>query len=326
MSLRDTVEIEREDLLKHPAVQAWNQLRPGSAMPHAVETLKYKDKSAVYRLAGIEQNGSAVVAKRCGMATARLERAIYEEILPRLPVPALQFFGFVADDDARYGWLFIEDAGREFYSPALPEHRVALARWLAALHVAAAELLPGPQLPDRGCGYYRQQLRLALNNFVVHLDHFMPEKSELVLINEILMECTLLESHWDRLEEVCLTLPPTFVHGDLKEKNICAHRAAARWLLWPVDWEVAGWGTPAPDLFHCPDLNIYWQEARRCWPDLELDDLKKLAATGMIFRALAGICWDSQMFRYEWIKWHAANHLRPYRDWLAEAVRRLAIR
>src|SRR2546430_5585275 len=44
-------------------------------------------------------------------------RMIYEEVLPRLPVPALDCHGFWEEPAGKFSWLFLEDAIGECYSP-----------------------------------------------------------------------------------------------------------------------------------------------------------------------------------------------------------------
>ena len=83
-------EVLTEGLQGHPAVKAWNQLQPDCLQPKSIEILKFKTKSAVYRLNGIRPDGAAVIAKRCQEATARVERMVYEELLPRASVSALR--------------------------------------------------------------------------------------------------------------------------------------------------------------------------------------------------------------------------------------------
>jgi hypothetical protein len=119
MPKRATIEILRTDLLEHRAVKAWRRLLPGRVEPESIEILREsKRKSAVYRLEGIGPRGSTVIAKRCPTATALIERTVYEEILPHLPLSAPYYYGFIKEDD-KSDWLFLEDVGREQFSPLI---------------------------------------------------------------------------------------------------------------------------------------------------------------------------------------------------------------
>ena len=353
------IEVTRTNLPEHPAVQAWRRLDPARAGPDAVERLQQTRKASIYRLRGAGPAGTAVIAKRCEAETARIEQRIYEEVLPVLPMRTLRCFGTVADldigtrvvptrnaaatpslpiqghvcggkGDAGFCWLFLEDAGDEWYSAARPAHHTALTRWLAAMHAAAARLPAAAQLPDRGAAFYLDQLRLARDDILAHLGHPALKNGDLALFQEILAACDFLESRWSCLEEFCRKMPPTLVHGDLKAKNLRVRRAGAGVELLPFDWEIAGWGTAATDLLRCPDLGLYWSCSAGRWPDLSVANLEQLAMVGKIFRALIAINWECVEYweclaiRYEWVKWPAAD-LALYRRWLTEAIRALDV-
>src|SRR5882724_1426694 len=85
-------EILPDDLRQHRAVKAWEGITARQVAPERIEILKLKNKSAVYRLVGVGLDGSSVIAKRCRRATAGIERRIYEEFLPRLPLPRLEYY------------------------------------------------------------------------------------------------------------------------------------------------------------------------------------------------------------------------------------------
>src|SRR2546423_15666938 len=122
--MRDLVpkEILRSDLLEHPAVKAWSRLQPQSTEPLEIQTLK-RNKSAVYRLAGVGPEDSSVIAKYCRTTTALTEAAVYQEALPRLPLPCLRFYGILEDNDPNYRCFFIEDAVNKTHFPHPPEHQ-----------------------------------------------------------------------------------------------------------------------------------------------------------------------------------------------------------
>src|SRR2546425_11531808 len=110
-----TSEILRKNLLAHPAVGAWSQLRPERVEPEDIEILKLREKSAVFRLVGVGPDGSAVIAKRCRGQAGSVERIIYQRLLGRQLAPALRWYGFVEEPDGTHSWLFLEDAGRGAY-------------------------------------------------------------------------------------------------------------------------------------------------------------------------------------------------------------------
>src|SRR6266699_4299956 len=161
MSKTVTTEILPEKLLEHRAVKAWSQLQPERVEPESIEILKLKRKSAVYRLSGVAPDGSAVIAKRCGAETARIERTIHEDFLSHLPVPALACYGFVEEQSERFCWLFLDEAiGRE-YSPHKAEHRALAGRWLGTMHQAAVNSGLKSRLPGHEPAHYRKLLQTS---------------------------------------------------------------------------------------------------------------------------------------------------------------------
>src|SRR5437763_1536743 len=167
----------RSNLKTHPAVRAWCELYP-HAEPVSITPLRVrKRKSNVYRLEGVGQAGSAVIAKRCRTAVAQVERTVYEDILAGLPVASLRYYGFVDEPDAAFGWLFMEEAGGADYSNLLPEHRARAGRWLGLPHAAAAGVGARGRLPDGGPARHLQRLRAVRETMRRHVDNpvLLPE-------------------------------------------------------------------------------------------------------------------------------------------------------
>jgi hypothetical protein len=324
MNLPAIIEIHRESLLEHPAMQAWSRLRLHQVAPAHIESLKHRQKSAIYRLAGIGPAGTNVIAKRSLVAAARTERLIYEKILPRLPMPTLRCFGSVDDEDPQFCWLFLEDAGNDPYQPLLPEHRAAAVRWLVVLHTHTDDLEAVAQLPDRGPEFYLEHLRQARRNITANLAHPALKPDDRATLEEILAQFDLLESRWDRVKEYCDGRPQTLVHGDLKEKNVRVRDTRERIALLTFDWEIAGRGVPATDLFRCPSLPSYWSAMRRLWPDMDLADLQRLADLGVMFRALIAVYWKSLSLDGDWIEW-PVEKIKIYRERLTESMQTLGL-
>src|SRR6266699_4534244 len=147
--------------LMHPAVRAWGELQHAWIESGRVTVLNYKTNSQVYRLEGVGMAGRAVVAKKCPMATARVERLIYTRFLPLAPVPALQFYGFLEDAGGRLAWLFLEEATGQEYSLSSAEHRALAGQWLGTIHRAALGADLRAALPDLGPSHYLGRLRAA---------------------------------------------------------------------------------------------------------------------------------------------------------------------
>ena len=303
MSKQITSESTPERLLDHKVVRAWSGLRPGQGEPASIEILepgRYKKKT-IYRLAGVGLKGSAVIAKRRQMARGLIERTIYEQILPHLPVTAPHYYGFVEDDDT-FCWLFLEDLGRERFSPLVEEHRVLAARWLGLMHTSAAHLATTARLPDRGPDYYLEILRSARRTILRNL--YNP-----------------------KLEKCCESMPTTLVHGDFRRKNVYVRTDQAGTALFPIDWTTAGWGVPAADLAHSRcrysgyhvDLTTYWDIVRECWPSMDMSAIQQLVPVGLVFRRLAAINWTTRSLTSEWTEEPIAC-MKAYQTELSEIM------
>jgi len=325
-----TAEIIHADLLEHPAVKAWHELRPGQAAPERIEILQEHKKSAVYRLEGVGYGGSAIIAKRCLADIAAIERAIYEEVLPNLPITALHYYGFMEEDD-KSCWLFLEDAGQERFSPLIEEHRALAAQWLALMHTSAARVAAAARLPDRGPSHYLEHLRSGRDMILRHLGNPALSADDLVVLESILSQCDFLESRWDEIERECEGIPATLVHGDFRPKNIHVRTGRAGMSLFPVDWEMAGWGVPAADLAPArglalaPQVDIitYRTIVHECWPGLNIQALQRLVRVGWVFRRLAAINWASLDLAYEWVE-TALHNMRVYQAELSQAIPTIA--
>jgi hypothetical protein len=324
---RSTTEIIRTNLLEHPAVKAWAKLLPGRLEPESIEIIREYGKSAVYRLAGVGPGCATVIAKRC--QTALIERTIYEEVLPQLSIPGLHYYGFTGEDD-EFDWLFLEDAGREEFSPLIAEHRALAARWLGVMHTAAACVAPADHLPDRGPGHYLEHLRLGCDQILRSLANLTLKADDLVVLENIVSQCEVLESCWSQVERFCAGLPRTLVHGDFNEKNLRVRAGRAGIALLPFDWEMAGWGVPAADLAQSarlgrgrfaanPDVATYCSVVREHWPSVDLETIQQLANCGKMFRALAAINWRARSLSYEWVEW-IMGHMRIYQAELIDAI------
>ncbi len=299
MSDHASKEVLPANLRDHRAVKAWLQLQPGCPAPEQIEILKLKTKSAVYRLAGVGPNRSAVVAKRCKAATATVERAVYEELLGRLPLPALRCYGFVPEPAGVFGWLFLEDAGKHAYSPANDEHRALAGRWLGILHRTHLTAELRARLPDRGPGHYLQSLRSSRSAVLEHVDNPVLSADEMALLRTVVEQCDLIKAHWGELEKFFEGRPRALVHGDFVVKNLRLQNGAGDPALLVYDWEMAGWGVPATDLAQSlgrcasPDMDAYCSVLRQHDPQIEPRDFRRLADYGNLLRLVDKIFWDT---------------------------------
>jgi len=312
------------DPLEHPAVRAWGTLLPARLEPTSIAALRDRDKTAVYRLDGVGLEGAPVVAKRCHAATGGIERTVYEEILPHLPVTALHYYGHVAEDDGSC-WLFLEDAGGVPFSPLAEGHRVLVARWLALLHTSAARVRPATPLPDRGPAHYLDHLRSARRTILDSLGDSAASPGDREVLEGIVAQCDVVEARWHEVEEWCAALPATLVHGDFRPKNVHVRADGAGARLLAMDWETAGWGAPAADLAsirgllgELDGLTTYQSIARESWPGLDVRSILRSVEAGKFFRRLAAISWSSLSLSSRWEK--GVAHMQVHQAELAAAI------
>src|SRR5262245_55726365 len=115
-------EVETSCLFDHRAVKAWQRVAGEGFLPERIETLKLKEKSAVYRLCRAGPDQMTIIAKRCGIATGLIEQRVYEQILVHVPPPNLRCLGFTREAGDEVCWLFLEEAAGKDYSPACDQH------------------------------------------------------------------------------------------------------------------------------------------------------------------------------------------------------------
>jgi hypothetical protein len=311
-------------LQEHPAVGAWQRVVPRAGVPTSIAILQEKEKSAVYRLGGMDCGGVSLIAKRCRADTAVIERVIYEEVLPHLPVARLRYYGCV--EDGQSSWLFLEDAGGVPFSIGLAEHRVMASRWLALMHTSAMRAA-ADRLPDRGAAYYLVQLRSARETIQRGFHNPKLDSGDRKVLDAVVIQCDILESRWHRLEESSAEVPRTLVHGDFRPKNVRIRTGNEGTDLVALDWETAGWGTPAVDLasararpINLIDIATYYSIARESWPTLDVRSILRLISVGWIFRRLAAISWDCLNLTSPWPQ-KAVASMRVYQAELAHAMR-----
>src|SRR5207244_3091176 len=118
-------------------------------------------KSATYRLVGVGPAGESIIAQRTHVAKAEIEQAMYDSILPLLPITAPRYYGTRPDGDG-CAWLFLEDVGDQRVAPADPVHAALAAQWVGLMHTAATAVAAARRLPDGGPSRYLDHLRVAL--------------------------------------------------------------------------------------------------------------------------------------------------------------------
>src|SRR5881394_1975913 len=330
-------EKRRENLLAHPAVQAWRELRPDRVVPDRITPAKFKPNKprpnlTVYRLEGVGPDGAAVIAKRCTRESGRIERTVYERILPHVPLAGPRYYGTVdGPPEEDVCWLFIGEIAGEKYDMLCPEHRVAAARWLGILHTEARFAADHAGLPDAGPSRYRAQMRATRDLIRDHVDNPAFSGADVAFLDGLVARFEALDEEWDQLERASNGLPLSLIHGDFNAKNLRVLEAAQGVQIGAFDWEDAGRAVPGIDLAQAvdpscriaasPDLATYCAVVRERWPNCDATDIERLATCGAVWRAVAVITWDAQHLARPWADAFLPN-LRMYEAELTHALDR----
>src|SRR3989475_2755939 len=225
----------------HPAVAAWRQLAPDAPDPAGIEVLRRGKKSTTYRLVEPTPGGASITAQRACMAKALMERTVYEEILPHLPVTSPRYYGCRAEDP-QFAWLFLEDIGDERYTVTDRAQRALAGRWVGLMHTAAAHVPAARRLPDDGPPRYLDHLRAGLKTIRANLANPALTADDAATLGQLASDLDRLESAWAALAYACTGLPATLVHGDLRRKKLYIRYGARQAIPYALYRATAGCG------------------------------------------------------------------------------------
>ncbi len=325
MTMEHTNDALRADAVSaRLALAAWSGFSRKRIEHDRVDMLRGGKKSATYRIFDAGPGGASVIAQRCRLKKAMIERLIYEQVLPHAPVTAPRLYG-IKPESSDYAWLFLEDVGNERYRDDDPVHQCLAGRWVGLLHSAASRVPAARSLPDGGPQRYLRHLRTARAIIAAHVDNPALGTDDADLLHRIVNDLDALEADWARVERACAGAPATLVHGDFRPKNAYLRQTRDGLGLFPIDWETAGWGVPAADLTRI-DLPSYASVLHACWwPGVRLDDVKRVAAAGEIFRSLVAMFWEAPQLAYRDYRWlmRPISCFRVFHERLCHDVRRL---
>ena len=287
MSRRRPRRILDESLDDHPAVLAWRAVEPRGKVPQCIEVYCESPNWLLYSLRGAGPNGSTVFAKRRLMSMAATERAVYERILPSLPIATPRCFGCV-DEDA-YVWLLIEAIDGAPYDEGDPEHLAIAGDCVAAIHTSAVSLVHSTSLPEAGPERYLAHLTAGRETLekCLHTSQAFDSAGRKI-VERTVETLNRVEACWPAIRGRCHDAPITLVHADFRPKNVFVRRDGAGCVAF--DWETAGWGPPAADLTKI-DVIAYWRAARELWGTLSLETVQGWERIGYLFQLLAAIDW-----------------------------------
>lgn len=321
---KNPIAVSRE--LRQRAALIWQKLGGGRAAPEGIDVLQDEKQRTVYRLRGGGPAGSDIVAKRCRQTVALKERAIYEKVLPHLRVPVVQLRGFAVEEDGKYAWLFLEDAGGEAYSPDRDDHRVLAGTWLGLLHTQSADLARPTWMRDPGPVDFKPHLQATRDTIEETRSNPGLTTGDVAVLETIDAQCQDVASHWKELEEFCDQMPRTLVHGDFKEAHMRVRAGPNASTLVGFDWHEGGWGVQALDVAKFlgytvnPDIQAYCAVVQDRWLNMDIPTVQRLGYVGEVFRCMASIRWEVERLRYEWVERSMAT-LRIYTDWLNDILR-----
>jgi len=243
----------------------------------------------------LDPDDDVLCESRCTEEGCVCGKIVDEEILPHVPIPALRCYGLIEDGDPALGWVFMEDAGD---AAATRSHDALIARWLGTVHAAGAERARR-LLPERGAAQYLAQLRAGRARIAAHLARAAAPPDEGAVLSRVVARCDEIEARWPEIDAACAQLPPVLVHGDIKRKNLRPWNRRGRDELLVLDWELAGWGTPVPELERLSGdrtggeatalARLYLEHAG--WERVGPREVERLAWIGAVVRLVACIDW-----------------------------------
>ncbi len=285
---------------EHPAFQAWLQLGAGGEVPTLIEPLADNtgEQSRAFRLHGLDVADTPLIAKVTSGEQLRIESLVYEEVLPRLEIPAPRHLGATPAHDGEW-WLFLAAPEGERFDARSPVHRDLAMTWLALLHTRSSKLDLAGLLPPRTPGYYLNQLRVTRVRLRgAFEDPGLPPEGRVVL-RALSDRCDLLELHWERLEACSEGLPFALVHGRPGMDNAYVRPSDPSFPYVLLNWEAAGWGPPVADLQPL-SVNLYADRVRENWTDVSRDRLSSAALVGSVFSQLEAM--ELQTRQPHWLR------------------------
>lgn len=308
----------------HPAVAGWRAYAGTAARPVAVETIARSEKSAVYRLRGAGPGGSGIVAKAQSPEGLRVERTVYQRVLPLASVSTVSCYGTIEMPDG-WCWIFLEDAGGRAYAPGSSRDRVLAARWLAEMHAATSRLTPPASLPKNDMLRYRNTVARVRESLTDAARRRPLAATDHRTLTGIVRQLDALDASWPDIEAQAIALPTGLMHGDFCARNLRVRVARGVTELAVLDWDMAAWGVCVSDLAGAtlesatPSTRVYWQTIRRSFPYIDQDAVRAAARAGAILRLIAALEWELAKSNPPRDRW-ALNNLSRYRALMRDAI------
>jgi thiamine kinase-like enzyme len=302
---------------QHAAVEVCESLGLRDFKSTRIEALKHDAcTGSVFRLQPETEGSESIIAKYCPMQTGMVERRVYEEILRGSNVAIAPYHGWFAADEDEFCWIILGEVHGANYSPRRAEHRDVAGRWLAGLHAALLSVERPANFPDRGPTHYHDLLEFVDARLAEVSQHRECGNEERVILNAIRRHLDRIASRWNSIASICETMPLSLVHGDFVTHNAYVRSAPTGPVFIPIDWEKAGWGTPAEDLSEV-DVDAYCSSMARHSEGCGREHYATLARVGRTFRCLVFLDWAVPVIggHVDGTVW---SHLQQCRSWLDE--------
>ena len=105
------------------------------------------------------------------------------------------------DEDSRFAWLILEDAGDKNCGPKIALHSRLAGKWLGSLHVSAMDLNVTSELVSQGYGEYGIRLGLAKQELESVLNKEALQPDDLRDLRDLMTVTDQLLARWSQLEE-----------------------------------------------------------------------------------------------------------------------------
>lgn len=280
-------------------VAAWERMTgraPGPARVTLLEPVSLGPKRVklhAFKLDGLPNHGP-VISLRCRVGRAVSERRLFREVLPAIGVPAPESYGWTPDPEDGMAWHFLEFLDQWGSASGQTVDEWVLADWLGLLHSRGGNVTDAA-LANRDADHYRALLVQTMADLEARTD---PLRAVHGLLNPAVVEPVLavlaaLEGKWSSISSELTAMPHSLVHGDLKPANVGVRVTGGQGILVPFDWEYAGRGPIAVDLW-VPSVRknprAYLARVNATWR-LSRGELDRLVAIAGMLRAVDAIGW-----------------------------------
>ena len=280
-------------------VAAWEGMTgraPGPARVTLLEPVSLGPKRVklyAFKLDGLPTQGP-VISLRCRVGRAMSERRLFSEVLPAIGVPAPESYGWTPDPEDGMAWHFLEFLDQWGSASGQSLDEWVLADWLGLLHSRGGHVTSGG-LAARDADHYRALVGRVMADLEARVDPVRAVRGLLdsTVVGPLLAQLGAIAEKWPTVAHELSAMPHSLVHGDLKPGNVGVRMTGGKAVVVPFDWEYAGRGPIAVDLW-VPGVRrnpeAYLARVNATWR-LSRAELDRMVAVGGLLRAIDAIGW-----------------------------------